>query len=214
MMRMKKLCEYFIRYIFVFLILGVCFLEPVQVNAEEANTLRGLRQELKELQDQKRKNDNQKQATEAEIQENNLAILNAEEEIEESRQKIEDAKILIEESNQKITQLHDETQKLMTYFQIMQGENVYLEFITDSSSMTDLVMRSDAINQIDDYNQKRLVELEDLIETNEQLQVDLIEYEDELQQKILDYEEKISNLQYDLSGLGEVGMSIEEEIVS
>ena len=56
MMRMKKLCEYFIRYIFVFLILGVCFLEPVQVNAEEANTLRGLRQELKELQDQKRKN--------------------------------------------------------------------------------------------------------------------------------------------------------------
>ena len=62
MMRMKKLCEYFIRYIFVFLILGVCFLEPVQVNAEEANTLRGLRQELKELQDQKRKNDNQKQA--------------------------------------------------------------------------------------------------------------------------------------------------------
>ena len=214
MMRMKKLCEYFIRYIFVFLILGVCFLEPVQVNAEEANTLRGLRQELKELQDQKRKNDNQKQATEAEIQENNLAILNAEEEIEESRQKIEDAKILIEESNQKITQLHDETQKLMTYFQIMQGENVYLEFITDSSSMTDLVMRSDAINQIADYNQKRLVELEDLIETNEQLQVDLIEYEDELQQKILDYEEKISNLQYDLSGLGEVGMSIEEEIVS
>ena len=57
MMRMKKLCEYFIRYIFVFLILGVCFLEPVQVNAEEANTLRGLRQELKELQDQKRKNE-------------------------------------------------------------------------------------------------------------------------------------------------------------
>lgn len=55
MMRMKKLCEYFIRYIFVFLILGVYFLEPVQVNAEEANTLRGLRQELKELQDQKRK---------------------------------------------------------------------------------------------------------------------------------------------------------------
>lgn len=42
----------------------------------------------------------------------------------------------------------------MAYFQLMQGENVYMEFISDSSSMTELVMRSDAVNQIADYNQE------------------------------------------------------------
>lgn len=213
-MNIKKLCNYFIRYIFVFLLLSVYILEPMSVNAASSNTLRGLRQELSDLEAQKRKNDSQKQATEEEIRENNLAILNAQEEIQESQEKIENAKILISETDEKISNLHDQTEKLMAYFQLMQGENVYMEFISDSSSMTELVMRSDAVNQIADYNQEKLIELEDLIEENEQLQVDLIKYEDELEQNIIEYEAKIDTLQYDLSSLGEVGMSLEDEIRS
>ena len=213
-MNIKKICNYFIRYIFVFLLLSVYILEPMSVNAASSNTLRGLRQELSDLEAQKRKNDSQKQATEEEIMENNLAILNAQEEIQESQEKIENAKILISETDEKISNLHDQTEKLMAYFQLMQGENVYMEFISDSSSMTELVMRSDAVNQIADYNQEKLIELEDLIEENEQLQVDLIKYEDELEQNIIEYEAKIDTLQYDLSSLGEVGMSLEDEIRS
>ena len=213
-MNIKKLCNYFIRYIFVFLLLSVYILEPMSVKAAGSNTLRGLRQELSDLEAQKRKNDSQKQATEEEIRENNLAILNAQEEIQESQEKIENAKILISETDEKISNLHDQTEKLMAYFQLMQGENVYMEFISDSSSMTELVMRSDAVNQIADYNQEKLIELEDLIEENEQLQVDLIKYEDELEQNIIEYEAKIDTLQYDLSSLGEVGMSLEDEIRS
>ena len=213
-MNIKKICNYFIRYIFVFLLLSVYILEPMSVKAASSNTLSGLRQELSDLEAQKRKNDSQKQATEEEIRENNLAILNAQEEIQESQEKIENAKILISETDGKISNLHDQTEKLMAYFQLMQGENVYMEFISDSSSMTELVMRSDAVNQIADYNQEKLIELEDLIEENEQLQVDLIKYEDELEQNIIEYEAKIDTLQYDLSSLGEVGMSLEDEIRS
>ena len=189
-------------------------LMPLNVRAASANTLRGLRQELASLQEQKRKNDSQKQATESEIKENNIAILNAEEEIQESQEKIENAKILITETDERIKELHDQTEELMAYFQIMRGENVYMEFISDSSSMTDLVMRSDAINQIANYNQDKLIELEELIKENEQLQVELIQYEDELEKNIVSYEEKISTLQYDLSSLGEVGMDIDSEIRS
>ena len=179
-------------------------LMPLNVRAASANTLRGLRQELASLQEQKRKNDSQKQATESEIKENNIAILNAEEEIQESQEKIENAKILITETDERIKELHDQTEELMAYFQIMRGENVYMEFISDSSSMTDLVMRSDAINQIANYNQDKLIELEELIKENE----------DELEKNIVSYEEKISTLQYDLSSLGEVGMDIDSEIRS
>lgn len=214
MMKISKLGEYFVRYMFVFLILGMYILEPMEVSASSSNTLRGLRQELAALKEQKRKNDSQQKATENEIRENNLAILNAQEEIEESREKIENAKVLIAETDNKITELHQQTQDLMAYFQLMQGENVYLEFVTDSNSMTELVMRSDAVNQIAEYNQEKLVEMEALIEENEQLQVELIEYEKELQENIVSYEEKIDSLQYDLTSIGEVGMSIEEEIRS
>src|SRR5699024_11192342 len=138
----------------------------------------------------------------------------AEEEIQESQEKIENAKILITETDERIKELHDQTEELMAYFQIMRGENVYMEFISDSSSMTDLVMRSDSINQIANYNQDKLIELEELIKENEQLQVELIQYEDELEKNIVSYEEKISTLQYDLSSLGEVGMDIDSEIRS
>ena len=211
---MMKYISYFVGYVFVFLILSVYILEPMRVAASSSNTLRGLRAELADLQAQKRKNDSQQAATENEIRENNVAILNAEEEIQKSQEQIENAKILIEETGTEITKLHEQTEKLMAYFQVMQGENVYMEFVTDSSSMTEMVMRSDAINQIANYNQEKLVELENLIKENEQLQVDLIKYEEELAYKIADYEEKISSLQYDLSSLGEVGMDIEDEIRS
>ena len=106
------------------------------------------------------------------------------------KKKIENAKILITETDERIKELHDQTEELMAYFQIMRGENVYMEFISDSSSMTDLVMRSDAINQIANYNQDKLIELEELIKENEQLQVELIQYEDELEKNIVSYEEK------------------------
>ena len=165
---MMKYISYFVRYLFVFLILSVYILEPMRVAASSSNTLRGLRAELADLQAQKRKNDSQQAATENEIRENNVAILNAEEEIQKSQEQIENAKILIEETGTKITKLHEQTEKLMAYFQVMQGENVYMEFVTDSSSMTEMVMRSDAINQIANYNQEKLVELENLIKENEQ----------------------------------------------
>ena len=54
-LNIKKLCNYFIRYIFVFLLLSVYILEPMSVNAASSNTLRGLRQELSDLEAQKRK---------------------------------------------------------------------------------------------------------------------------------------------------------------
>ena len=54
-MTAKKLGSYFIRYIFVFLILSLYILEPMSVSASSSNTLRGLRQELAELKEQKKK---------------------------------------------------------------------------------------------------------------------------------------------------------------
>ncbi len=211
----KKLSCEFIRYLLTLAMLFMCF-APMRVEAakKEASTLRELRGELKELQAQKNANASKKALTKSEINAKNNAINDASNEIEKSRQQITEAKALIDTTEKQITELENKNEELLAYFQVMQGENVFLEFITDSSSMTELIMRSDAINQLVEYQQDKLVELNDLIKKNEQLQVDLIKKEDKLAKDIVNYESKVAELQDNLSDLNAIGLDIDDEIRS
>lgn len=211
----KKLSGYFIRYILVIALTFLCFAFPKPVEAKSsASTLRELRAELKELQAKKNSTNSQKNYTKKEINAKNIAINDAYAEIQKSKNQIEESKALIEVTDQKIAELEKKNEEIMVYYQIMQGENVYLEFITDSSSMTELIMRNDAISQLVSYQQAKLEEMEELIKENEQLQVDLIKKEDQLEQNIQSYESKLSELQNNLTELNEIGMDIDDEIKS
>lgn len=214
MKEIKKYSSYFIRYILVISIITLYFIAPIKVDAKEANTLRGLRNELSQLEAKKKANSEKKSLTKSQINTNTKNIANAEAEITKSQQQIETSKQLIVESNKKIDELTKKNEELMVYYQLMQGENVYMEFITDSSSMTELIMRSDAVNQLVSYQQEKLNELNDLIEENEKLQVDLKKYEDTLASNITKYESAIDSLQGDLSSLNEIGMDLDDEINS
>lgn len=215
MRNLKNLSSCFIRYILVLAILGVCFLEPRVVSAAaKDNTLRGLRSELAALQEKKRANANKKALTQSEINAKNNAISDSYAKISESENQIAEAKGLIENTDKKIAELKEKNKELMAYFQIMQGENSYMEFIAEASSMTEMIMRSDAVSKLAEYQQKKVTELNDLIEENEQLQVDLIKYEEELAKNITSYQSTVLALQDDLSSLNEIGMDIDDEIRS
>lgn len=212
----KKLSGYFVRYILVLSIIGLCFMEPLVVSAatDKQNTLRGLRAELSELKAKKQANANKKNLTQSEINSKNNAINDSYAKISESENRISEAKGLIEVTGKKIDELKEKNKELMAYFQIMQGENSYVEFIADASSMTELIMRSDAVSKLAEYQQKKVLELNDLIEENEQLQVDLINYEEELKNNISSYQKTVISLQDDLASLNEIGMDIDDEIRS
>ena len=212
---MKKITEYFIRYIFVFLILGICFLEPISIKAmeiEDAETLRDLKNILADLKAEKRASEQKEEMTENEISSKRQAIVAANQDIANAKHNIETAQGEIEDYNKRIKELDEQTQELMAFYQIMSGNNAYVEFITDSSSMTELIMRSDAIEQLSNYNRDKLIELEELIEKNEQLQVELLEKQNELEQKIVDYEAKIKELEGNLDGIKDVTESIDDKI--
>ena len=214
MMSIKKLSEYFIRYILAIFIFVSCFIfKPYEIEAKsEATTLAELRQELKELQAKKQKTQNQKAVTEAQKRQRNNDIKNANQEIINSENKISEAKASIEETNKRITELNDKTNELMENYQLLLGDNSYLEFVTESSSMTELIMRIDAIKQISTYNKEKLTELEELIKTNEQKQVDLKNYEVELNKNIASYEKQIESLDSSLLELSDISMDIDGEI--
>ena len=211
-MKIKKLGEYFIRYfLVVFTVMYFLPLEPVAA-ASNADTLAGMRDELEDLYRQKADAEHQQELSEAEKEEKNRQIANAYAEIEDAQIKVEEAKKTIEKTSEKIKELDEQTQELMAYYQILQGNNSYLEFITDSSSMTELIMRSDAISLLSNYNQEKLVELEDLIKENEQTQVDLIEYEQELNDKIADYERQLEEIDAEIIQFSDISMDIDGEI--
>lgn len=209
----KKRLNKYIKVNIVLLLLMLYITGPVSVKAAStATTLAELRAELKALQKKKADNESQKQYTQSQINQKNQDISNAYTEIEKSETQIAEAKKTIEDTQVRISELNQQTEELMAYYQIMTSDNSYLEFITDSSSMTEMIMRIDAVDHLVNSNREKLIEAEDLIKSNEQQQVDLKNYEKKLNQNIESYKNKIDELDSSLLQMSDIAVDINEEI--
>lgn len=213
-MNINKIVPCFSRcFLVILLLVFYIFLIPIASATSNSDlTLAQMRTQLEKLKQQKAENEHQQEVTEAEKEAKNRALSNTYAKIEETQTKVEEAKQSIEESNAKIAELNQQTQELMSYYQILSGNNTYMEFITDSSSMTELIMRSDAIEQLSSYNQEKLLELENLIDDTEQKQVELLEYEDELNANVADYQKQLEEIDSSLIQFSDISMSIDEQI--
>lgn len=205
---MKK----FIKITLIILLIFPYFLHPLDVYAKEAQTLRELREQLKKLQNEKTATDNSKKQTQAQIQANRNSVYKANQEIEQAESDIKTAEGEIVISTEQIKKTTKETEELLKYAQIMQGNSAYMEYISDAGSLTDMIMRMSAVEQITDYNQEKLEELEELIIYNEQLKKDLSEKQKTLKSKIVAYEQSIETLGVDLTKLTEFADDINDQI--
>lgn len=182
------------------------------VEAKEANTINELKQELSSLQAEKAANDKAKQQTQSQIDSNKNAIYNAYQEREANQGKVTEAENKIAESEIKIEEKNQETNDLISFYQISNGENAYLEYVSGAKSTTDLVMRSAIVEQLSEYNKKVLEELNALVEENKQLKIDLIARNEELVQKEKEYESAISSLGNKISELNEINADYSDQI--
>ncbi len=202
---MKKLIKYLSLAILIF------GLASPSVNAA-ANTLRDLKNELNRLQKEQNETQSSKKKTEAEINAEKNKIADAHSQVEDAENKIAFSKEKIISFNEEISKMEDETSKLLQFYQIMQGDNSIMEYVTGSSSLTDLIRRYDAVSQILSYNKNKLESLEELIIENEQLQVDLVKMQKDLEDKIETYQDKVNELKDGLSDLVEISMDISSQI--
>lgn len=178
----------------------------------QANTLADLKSELAALKSQKSKNEAQTNKTQSEInsQKNNIAdcnaaVLKAEEDVENSKKKII-------ESNNSINKLKEESEKLVVFYQQIREDETLISYITDASSMTEMIIRMNSISQILTYNEERLKKLEQLIVDNEKLQVDRAKKEIELEKRKKEYENSLVSLQSDLKSLSSISLDINQQI--
>lgn len=200
------------------LILIICLLIPGTIDpltvyaASKANTIAELKEELNKLKQEKAQSDNEKELTQSQINQNIQNIQNADKEKAQIQEEVTAAQNKITECEKEIEEVTVETQELLKYYQLTQGENQYIEYITGASSTTELIMRIAAVEQISDYNQKKLKELDALIIEKQNLQVELAEKEKELEAKIDASAAAISSLKGQLSALNEVNEDIDSQI--
>lgn len=79
----------------------------------------------------------------------------------------------IDASNEEIKEKSEESKNIIEYYQISNGENIYLEYTFGATSITDMIYRMSIVEQLTEYNEKIMKELEALIEKNKKQQVEL-----------------------------------------
>ncbi len=210
----KKLKELIIRSILVMAISISAIFSPLNITkaVSKGDTLAGLRSQLNDLQEKKKEQDNKKKLTAAQIKDYQNKINEAELEMTKTTTDIDNANKNIEKTNAEIENVKDESAELLILNQKSESENIYLSYITGASTMTELIMRSDMIDMLTNYNNSKLKELELLTESNKKLKESLKKYQEELENKRKKYESLAETLGDEYAKMNESSVTIEEEI--
>lgn len=164
----------------------------------------------KELQDKK----NKLAKNEQEVAQIKAKIKNIESQITQAENDIKKLQEEIDASNKKIEEKDAESKKLMKYFQVVMNDNAYLEYVFGATSIKDMIYRMSIVEQLTDYNDKIMKELESLIKENNRKQTELKNKQTELNKLKADLKDQKERIDADSASLREAMPGLEEQIKS
>lgn len=197
--------------IFLSMILMICCL-IVPIGNAEAKTLGDLKQELEQKIAEYEQSQSEKNLTENQINniKNNVsAIYN---EIEQNQKTIVELGVQIEELKVDIEKKENEIKEIIRYYQLSQGESMYLEYVFGASDYTDFIYRLAISEQLSSYNKELVEKQNQMIEDNKKKQEELASKEEELLKKQVQLNEQLNSLGNKLSEIVDLTVDIEEEI--
>ena len=205
---MKKIVSYIIIASFAFLTISP-FTDIV-----EAKTLQQYKNAVAELEKKKDNTDRLTAATEQKIRSKRNAIASATSTIESNKESVENSKLLVAESEEKIRIKNAELEDVIKILQYTgtNSEEMYLEYVFESSSVYELMERQSVVEQIIDYTVEELESLETLITENKQLQTQLVKDNKNLETSITKYENQLLDLQEEIDKLATVGLDYQSQI--
>ena len=159
----------------IVLVANIIIPEPVQ-----ATTLREYQELLEKYKNELDSTNNQINISRQELEEIQGKIADIEKQIKEAEDEIADLEEQIRKNNEEIAKKKEESKALIEYYQISNGENVYLEYAFGASDITDMIYRMSIVEQLTDYNDKVMKELKELIRLNQERQKELAQKEEEL----------------------------------
>ena len=205
---MKKLVNYVLISCFLFLVM--C---PVATPVQ-AKTLQQYKNEVAELE--KKLDNTERLSAEAEqkIRSKRNAIASATNTIEANKQSVESSKVLVAESEEQIKIKNAELEDVIKVLQYtgVNSEEMYLDYVFESSSVYELMERQSVVEQIVNHTIEELETLEDLIAQNKKLQSQLAQDNLNLENSITKYENQLLDLQEEISKLATVGLDYKSQI--
>lgn len=207
-MRNKKLRIFLIIWLIAFTIL------PINITRAANKTLGDYKKEVAELEAKANRNKRLSQEAQNNINIKRQAIVSANNTIELNERKVEESKIKVTESEEEIKVKTEELKDTINNFQYAgtSSESVYLDFIFDSESISDMIEREAIIERIANYTDEQLKGLEKLINDNKQLQVQLAEDNVNLENSIEANEKEVDKLEAYVASLASIGMDYDEEL--
>lgn len=201
------------KLIIILLTLSIICIPNVHA-ASDAKTLAELRGELRALKNKKAAQDNAKRKTKNEINSAKNNIYDNQQSIIKGKSQIEAAKKEVQTLNKEIDDTKESIKNLMNSYQISSGDNLYLDYVFNAESYSDLVYRYSVVKQIINYNDEQIDSWKEKVTYNEELQVTLAKKEVELNNQISSLEKNIDSLGSQLEEITEITMDIQDEISS
>ncbi len=214
-MMKKRIFKRLLQISVVAIMIVPCFIHnTVAEAATNANTLGELKSELQAYKNKKQGALNNKNQTQSQINANKNNIIAKNNEITVNKQKIEDAKAKIIELDKEIEETEVEIEELLRSYEMMNGDNDYLEYVFGAKNISDFIIRYSISEQLASYNDSLIEEYENKIKENEQLQIDLAQREKDLNAQISNLEKSIDSLGNKLEEFDELALKFEDEIKS
>ena len=195
-----------------FKILFVLICSFLLVSNVDAKSLKSLKDQLKKDEANmaaliKKEKETQKKIEKANKETSSLNddIVKYEEQIAESRDKIE-------ELNKSIEEKHKEIDSLLSFLQVSNGENVYLEYVFQATSFTDFIYRSSVVEQLSKYNDNLITDMHNMIEENKALQKKLDKQIKDSEASIDKLEEVLKKYDIDMDDIDDEQESVQDRI--
>ena len=155
---------------------------PAQTQAKE-KTLDQLIAEAKAIRDAYNEAKNQKQMTEQERNEAIKQKQDVEAQISQIQKEVEETSSKIDSLQKDIDKKDEQMKDIMSFVQVTEGENNYLEYIFGATSFTDFIYRISVAEQLGDYNEQLVKEYESDVKELDERQTELQNQEVELNKK-------------------------------
>lgn len=143
--------------------------------------------------------------TKSEINSINKEVEDLDEEIENLIKEVESGKEEIKEKSLQIKEFY-------SYYQVSNGENLYLEYAFGADNMTDFIYRMSIVEQMTEYNNEVIKDLNDMISKNEKREVEIEKKQKNLAQKKETLNQKINSLGEDIESLEEGGVDSAKQL--
>ena len=180
----------------------------------DAKTLGDLQNELNAKKQELDDNKNKKKLTQSEMNSINSNIKSIQNSINQIQIDTTNLTEEIEKLNQEIIEKQEEIKKVISYFQISNGESAYLEYVMGASDFTDFIYRSAVTEQMTNYNDELIASYNATIEANENKKIELANKEVELKKQQSSLKNEYAKLGEELHSIGEEEMIITDEVKS